>query len=1131
MVQWDECDEWTHYDCANVTDDVVNHAWSCEKCANKLKSTTAAEGVQMAVPKAVTAAQQTISSVTAKGVSSCEQLMAGKFLAGEKTGTKGKSQNMVDEEVLGNNAQKRKTNEHMCDELQSKCGSNKSKRNLRLDLMRLEEKKRAELAYVEQKYAIMKEYQGESDEEGDLCSVQEQRTIQWANSQRLRVTDGANDNIGQRDGMHNERAIFGYQPTEAALHTLTALQISSRQVVSRDLPPFSGKPDEWPLFISSFENSTRLCRFSNDENLLRLQRALKGKAYEYVSSKLMIPSLVPEIISTLKMVFGRPEHIFNNLLSKIRASPAVNVNRLDSLINLALEVKNLVATIEASGLTAHLNNPLLIQELIDKLPSQIRLQWAMFSRNEPLCTLKQFSDWLFDMAEAASSVISLTTASTDAERRKTQRVSVHREVPEHKRSVGCYFCGEDHYISKCKRFCKLNASERWEEVKKRKLCRRCLVKHDFKTCHNRKACGENGCTYMHHPLLHAEKRTGAETYEATVAVHHTRTSNVLFRIVPITIYGKNKRLNIFAFLDDGSGPTLIEESILDDLEIEGPKKELCLSWADGTTRKEVASQIINLNVSSKDKSNRKYTLVDVRSVKSLDLPCQTLHLQELLDKYKHLRGCPLESYYDVVPKLIIGVNNKNLSIPLKYREGKANEPAATKTRLGWAIYGNLDRSPLPSHHQLHICECSDDASLQGLMLDAIRLDQDPLEGKDLMPAELTGKVTRDGERFIAKLLWKREDVVMPRNYDMALPRLKCFEGKLLKSAEQRCETIKHIKQMETKGYIRKLSEEEATNFGPRTWYLPMFTVRNPNKPGKLRVVWDAAAKYEGVSLNDQLDKGPDLIVSLPGVLYNFRIGKIGICGDISEMFHQVGVSKSDQNAQRFLWRDCDPIRKPDTYVLQVLRFGASCSPSLALYAKNKNAKEFEHKFPAATRCIIERHYVDDMLDSTNTVEDAIKLAKDVRAIHAHGGFRIRNWLSNSPDLLLALGEGSTNENFCKAGRTLEHVIEADKIQESTDIGNWNYVPTKLNVADLATKWSRSPEFSKEFAWFTGLSFLKLPKDDWPNQNVISSESLQVCNEEVELQKVAVTIQKSAVIDANRFSKWERLLRLMTGSTS
>lgn len=50
------------------------------------------------------------------------------------------------------------------------------------------------------------------------------------------------------------------------------------------------------------------------------------------------------------------------------------------------------------------------------------------------------------------------------------------------------------------------------------------------------------------------------------------------------------------------------------------------------------------------------------------------------------------------------------------------------------------------------------------------------------------------------------------------------------------------------------------------WCLLHFGVTNANKPNKVRIVHDAAAKTCGLILNDQLDSGPEMLVPLPGEL-------------------------------------------------------------------------------------------------------------------------------------------------------------------------------------------------------------------------------------------------------------------------
>jgi hypothetical protein len=57
-----------------------------------------------------------------------------------------------------------------------------------------------------------------------------------------------------------------------------------RQSHAKDLPAFSGRAEEWLAFLSKYERTTTVCGFTDDENLLRLQRCLKGEALKAVQS-------------------------------------------------------------------------------------------------------------------------------------------------------------------------------------------------------------------------------------------------------------------------------------------------------------------------------------------------------------------------------------------------------------------------------------------------------------------------------------------------------------------------------------------------------------------------------------------------------------------------------------------------------------------------------------------------------------------------------------------------------------------------------------------------------------------------------------------------------------------------------
>ena len=107
-----------------------------------------------------------------------------------------------------------------------------------------------------------------------------------------------------------------------------------------------------------------------------------------------------------------------------------------------------------------------------------------------------------------------------------------------------------------------------------------------------------------------------------------------------------------------------------------------------------------------------------------------------------------------------------------------------------------------------------------------------------------------------------------------------------------------MKEYIKKGYPRKLTDREANAISPRTNYIPHHSETNINTPNKLRIVFNAAAKFSNTSLNQHLLKGPDLLNSLIGIPLRFRGGQYLIIDDIEAMYHQVNVLKEDTDSLR-----------------------------------------------------------------------------------------------------------------------------------------------------------------------------------------------------------------------------------------
>lgn len=595
-------------------------------------------------------------------------------------------------------------------------------------------------------------------------------------------------------------------------------------------------------------------------------------------------------------------------------------------------VENLCAVLEDTHLTSHFNNPLILEELVDKLPLVIKYDWSKYMDGKSDINIAVFCSWLSRVAISMSKVTITSSQSVDANKTKRNKnekgfINAHNSEPSvdvskkpidmMTRNVNierkCWICqGSCLSVKDCSQFLNKTPSERLAVLKSKYLCFRCLRKHGKFKCRVSKQCSINGCTSKHHPLIHdssqGEQQPGRNNEVEKgnniqpICTHQTISQSILFRIIPIILFGKDKNIKTHAFLDDGSSITLIEGSLATELGLDGEAAPLCLKWTADTHRMEPNSQRINVQIAGCDNPDKRYTIVGARTVDALNLPTQSLPVKQLKEKYSYLRRLPIEEYHDVSPKILIGLDNWSLGIPTKAKEGDINQPVATKSRLGWCVYGRcgVDIKQLSVHHSFHSCECDRDDVVQQMVKNHYALEslgvvkpEKIIESADIEQAHhiLENTSVLKGNRYEVGLLWRYDEFELPESYNMAQKRLLCLESRMSKEPQLSIDVKAQMENHIIKGYVRKLTDAESRETSSRTWYLPVFPVKNPNKPGKTRLVWDAAARSNGVSLNSMLVVGPDQLVSLPNILLRFREKRVAISADIKEMFHQVMIRK------------------------------------------------------------------------------------------------------------------------------------------------------------------------------------------------------------------------------------------------
>ncbi|XP_062539188.1 uncharacterized protein LOC134207494 [Armigeres subalbatus] len=100
-------------------------------------------------------------------------------------------------------------------------------------------------------------------------------------------------------------------------------------------------------------------------------------------------------------------------------------------------------------------------------------------------------------------------------------------------------------------------------------------------------------------------------------------------------------------------------------------------------------------------------------------------------------------------------------------------------------------------------------------------------------------------------------------------------------------------------------------------------------------------------------------------------------------------------------------------------------------------------------------------------------------------------------------------------------VRVGEILTLTSADEWHYVPSKINIADAATKWKEGPSFDPNDSWFTAPEFLRKSRDEWPMEPAQNGSET-----ETELRSVFLyhgTVPQ-LLLDFNRFSNWLRLVR-------
>ncbi|KAG5667367.1 hypothetical protein PVAND_015350 [Polypedilum vanderplanki] len=506
----------------------------------------------------------------------------------------------------------------------------------------------------------------------------------------------------------------------------------------------------------------------------------------------------------------------------------------------------------------------------------------------------------------------------------------------------------------------------------------------------------------------------------------TCSSNRTIKIFKNIAFGPTEGTYIYSVGDSAAEISLMREDLRRQLNISGVKTSIELQWKDQKVHKIDAIKV-DLEIQAID-SEELIILKDVYAVdeKNFSLPARSLDVVELKRKFPYLSEAQFESYTDAKPSLLIGTPHaacfEAIEPALQGGEGK---PVAIKTRLGWSIFGGVPESYEEDNYAIEAtCHVQESDDSEGTIESDRKLDKVfayfcSLESLGITPKpnhltfdekmaieniENEWKVVENGAIQVP-LAWRKVNgqiPVLPNNYTVVYQRQLAHERKLKKNPVHLEAFNNMFKEQLKEGYVREATEQDIHGSHANIWYLPMTLAINERKnPVKYRNVYDASAKYQGISLNSCLLKGPKLIVDILQPHFKFRQNRVAFTCDVKSMYHRVHICPRDQQVQRILWRESDD--KPmKIYIHQRMLFGPASSPFTSQLVKNKTADQWMDRHPEAAETIKSFTYMDDTLTSAKTVKQATDIAQGCIEILKSIDWDLVSFQSNSRELLKSL---------------------------------------------------------------------------------------------------------------------------------
>jgi len=836
-----------------------------------------------------------------------------------------------------------------------------------------------------------------------------------------------------------DKVLKATSPTPSEYSTASAGQQRNFKLPKIELIKFSGELKDWLGFWAQFQKIHEDPSLHPSDKFHYLSQAMQNgtEAKELVKSYPASADNYPKVIESLKEHYGNTNLLLQVYIRELLSLVIINVTGKDKmpLEKMYLKIESHLRALATLNMATADPATWLFPLVESSLPEEVLRAWQRSPLSKKDGNLevpkKTVLDYLMEFIKSevqSEQRINIARAGFSSEldskqskvnsRNKKMRdeVPTSQSLYSDSKSTACLFCGKSNHVSaECYKAAKMSSEDRNKKIKESQACFKCFKRgHRYNDCRGKMIC--SNCKGNHYTMMCRGKLNSSEQVQSVAeevkklqvdstivnACQSARDGLVLMKTVRANLVNSDRhKLSVRILFDEGSNRSFIKTSTAANMMcpvIEEFEFETTLFGGNKTVSR--LKKKFKVSIQSLDrKFQGEFPFINE------DIICGNCPvvpkgpwLKELSDQKIYVNDISSDN-----PEIEILIGSNLWGQFMTGRMFKLkNGLIAVESVFGWTLSGEISSKPSSSNCTSAVISMltQGEKSLSemweletiGIKDSAEKLSQEDHDQK--VKDDFKKNIARalDG-RYEVKLPWVDESIHIPDNKRVCEKRLASTTRKLL--SEDLFVTYDKIFQgWEEEGLIEKLHVH--SNLGH---YLPHHRVLKPeSKTTPVRPVFDASCKVgSNPSLNDILERGPNMLELIPSILLRFREKEVGVISDIRKAFQMISVAEADKNFQKFLWWENG---KPDVmieYRHNRVVFGLNCSPFILAAVLEYHFDNVHEADQGVVQKLKTSIYVDNCVLSFDTQQEYKEFKKVSIKILADARMDLCQWESNKED--------------------------------------------------------------------------------------------------------------------------------------